>query len=315
LAEDELKIYRRFTSVLSLTYKRYRDLRNAEARAKEAVRQASLDRLRAEIASMRTAADLDRITPLIWKELTTLGIPFVRCGVFIMDEPNNQIHTYLSTPDGRAIAAFHLPLDNPGNLGEAVQYWREHKAYVTRWVDKDFQAQADLLAHLGAVDSRDQYLSNVPTDGIYLHLSPFRQGMLYVGNTAPLSDAELDLVQSLSDAFSVAYARYDDFRQLEMAKKDVENALTGLKQAQQQLVQSEKMASLGELTAGIAHEIQNPLNFVNNFAEVNKELLDEIEEERRKEKGERDEHVESEILNAIRQNLEKINFTGKGRTV
>ena len=52
-----------------------------------------------------------------------------------------------------------------------------------------------------------------------------------------------------------------------------------MQSTQAQLIQSEKMASLGELTAGIAHEIQNPLNFVNNFSEVNKELIDEMEEE------------------------------------
>ncbi len=57
----------------------------------------------------------------------------------------------------------------------------------------------------------------------------------------------------------------------------LQKTLTELKSTQSQLIQSEKMASLGELTAGIAHEIQNPLNFVNNFSEVNKELIDEME--------------------------------------
>ncbi len=88
LSEEELQIFRRFTSVLSLTYRRYIDLKEAEARSVEAVRQASLDRVRAEIASMRTTNDLEKITPLIWRELTTLGVPFFRCGVFIIDEPN-----------------------------------------------------------------------------------------------------------------------------------------------------------------------------------------------------------------------------------
>ena len=107
-------IFKRFAKVFEQTYTRFLDLQKAEAQAREAIKRASVDRVRAEIASMRTTNDLERITPLIWNELTTLGVPFIRCGVFIMDEEQQQIETHLSTPDGKAIAAFHLPYNAPG---------------------------------------------------------------------------------------------------------------------------------------------------------------------------------------------------------
>jgi signal transduction histidine kinase len=72
---------------------------------------------------------------------------------------------------------------------------------------------------------------------------------------------------------------YRNNRQKHKANLKIEKAYNDLKETQQQLVQSEKMASLGEMTAGIAHEIQNPLNFVNNFSELNKELLEEMQVE------------------------------------
>jgi len=96
---------------------------------------------------------------------------------------------------------------------------------------------------------------------------------------------------------------------LEVQRNSLERTLGELKLAQNQLVQSEKMASLGELTAGIAHEIQNPLNFINNFSEVNKELIDELKEERKKEI--RDLANEEDILDILAQNEQKINLHGK----
>ncbi len=99
----------------------------------------------------------------------------------------------------------------------------------------------------------------------------------------------------------------ETIEELEQKRKAVEEALSELKSTQDQLVQQEKLASLGQLTAGIAHEIQNPLNFVNNFSEVSKELLDEMKEEI--ETGNLEDA--KEIANDVIQNLEKITHHGR----
>jgi signal transduction histidine kinase/ligand-binding sensor domain-containing protein len=96
-------------------------------------------------------------------------------------------------------------------------------------------------------------------------------------------------------------------RKVNERTNDLKRSLEELKATQQQLIQSEKMASLGELTAGIAHEIQNPLNFVNNFSELNRELIDETSQAIKT--GDRDEAIE--LLTTLKENEEKINHHGK----
>ncbi|MBS1503656.1 MAG: hypothetical protein JST32_16420, partial [Bacteroidetes bacterium] len=151
--ETTLKTLKRFTSVIGLTYTRYIELQKAEINAKDAIKQASLDRVRAEIASMRKQSDLERITPLIWDELTILGIPFIRCGVFIMDEERKLIHTFLSTPDGKAIGAFHVPFDTSENFKKMVDNWRHKIPYIDHWKEEAFSQFADTLVKQGAITS------------------------------------------------------------------------------------------------------------------------------------------------------------------
>ena len=98
---------------------------------------------------------------------------------------------------------------------------------------------------------------------------------------------------------------------LQEQKEEIETTLEKLEATQTQLIQAEKMASLGELTAGIAHEIQNPLNFVNNFSEVNKEMLEELKAERLKPHVDRDDQLEDEIIGDVIANEEKISHHGK----
>jgi histidine kinase len=153
-------------------------------------------------------------------------------------------------------------------------------------------------------------------------------GLLYLENRlikGVFNKNRIDLLQMLSGQIGISIENARLYGNLEEKvqerTKEIEKTLAELKATQAQLIQSEKMASLGELTAGIAHEIQNPLNFVNNFSEISSELIAEMKEELEEssrqyaagsmQSGEEKLKIAEEIAGDIKQNLEKINHHGK----
>jgi GAF domain-containing protein/anti-sigma regulatory factor (Ser/Thr protein kinase) len=130
--------------------------------------------------------------------------------------------------------------------------------------------------------------------------------------TRPFTDKQIELVTSFADQAAIAIENVRLFESVEARTRELAKSLEDLRTAQDRLVQTEKLASLGQLTAGIAHEIKNPLNFVNNFSAISVELIDEL---RKALAGANLDHKLrgeiSEIADMLQGNLDKVVQHGK----
>jgi GAF domain-containing protein len=140
------------------------------------------------------------------------------------------------------------------------------------------------------------------------------EGVLLLGRPAPgpFNKRQIDLVQTFADQAVIAIENVRLFEQVQERTKELSLSLEELRTAQDRLVQTEKLASLGQLTAGIAHEIKNPLNFVNNFSALSAELIDELNDALKP--AELDGKVREEIdelTHMLKGNLEKVVQHGK----
>ncbi len=203
-----------------------------------------------------------------------------------------------------------------------AQYLREHPAVPGRAtiagrvllsgkVERipDCLADPDYVVPMGSLASNVRSLLGVPLlrkDGV--------EGAIILTRDEPghFSDRQVEIVQTFADQAVIALENVRLFDEVQARTKELAASLDDLRKAQDRLVQSEKLASLGQLTAGIAHEIKNPLNFINNFSALSRELMDELREVLAKapvdaaDRGEAD-----ELIGMIDANLDKVVSHGK----
>jgi len=286
-AAEAIGILTRFKTIVELTFRRYLDLQRVEAQAREAQIEASLERVRSRTLAMQKSDELAETAAVLFKQLIGLGIEPNRLYICIVKDGAGNAEFWITDEDGTKVSAgFAANLNENGSFRAMYDGWQERKRSLT--IDMQGKELEEYLRHLEAL--RVPFKGGLSQKRRVQTIAFFSHGFIGLASPEPQPRETAGLLERFASVFNLTFTRFNDLKlaeaqahqaqldliQLQAAKKAAEETLLELRTTQEQLVQREKLASLGQLTAGIAHEIKNPLNFVTNFSALSTEMVDEV---------------------------------------
>jgi signal transduction histidine kinase len=315
---EDFQILKRFAKIFEQAYTRFLDLQKAEAQAKESQIQLALERVRARTLAMQKSDELAGTAAVLFQQLIALGIAPNRLYISIIKSTAGDTEFWITDEGGTKVStAFAANMNDNITFRKMYEGWKQQQRSLV--IDMQGEELHNYFNHLSLLGV--SFKGGLTQKRRVQEIAYFSKGFIGIASPEAQPVEMLQLLERFASVFNLTFTRFNDLQiaeahaeqarldliQIQSEKKRAEDALSELRITQAQLIQKEKLASLGELTAGIAHEIQNPLNFVNNFSEVSKELIEEMEEEL--DKGDTDEA--KAIAQDIKQNLTKINHHGK----